>query len=385
MQILIWGVTRLGRYLINNLRNSDNEVIKPIAFVDNNVKLHNTLVDEIPVISPDSLKNKYILDQIVVLLVSKSAKHIFQILGQCQKMGIANVGIVKPSILLGGMVVKLDNCNDNKRILWSVNRKIHNPIIPRIEVNLIDGCNLKCKGCTHFSSIYKEDSIYSISDYINDLRQIRKAGLFLRLRLLGGEPFLLNNLDDYIHITRDIFHETDIEVVTNGLLIPKTDDRIFSCIKQTGVIVTISPYSPTLKISASIIERLDAYGIMWQFEGEEVLEFSRGLTLQGTHNAKQSCEICSSAQCAFLRNGRLYKCPVDGLINDFYKHYGLDMVRERGTDIYREEEKLYDRFAAYITQPIELCKYCAEEPEIIPWCVEHNPSLEDWLYKDGSE
>lgn len=379
MGVVIWGVTPLGRHIANNLCDGDGVDIKPLAFVDNNSQLHNTLIDDILVISFKELEKRPDLGEITILIAVKNSKNIFQILEQLRHIPVLKVGMVKPRALVSNVPIKI--FEENGEIIWSVYDKKIYKVVPRIEVNLIDACNLKCKGCTHFSSIYEENSFYPINEYKKDLYQLRKVGKFLRLRLLGGEPFLLSNLDEYIEIARSIFKESDIEIVTNGLLIPKADEKIISKIKENDISVTISPYRPTIKIKEQIAERLNKNKIWWRFDGKEVLQFSRCLTLESKHNAEISNHECLSAGCTFLRKGRLYKCPFDGLINDFYNYYRLDKKHESGTNIYQDANILYEEIVNYALNPVEMCQSCAEIPELIPWSVKSHPSLEDWLYK----
>lgn len=377
MEIVIWGVTELGRFLVNNIKNGDKNIV-PKAFVDNNSKYWNTRVEGILVIPFEELLKKKNLKETIILLAVKNAKNIFRILKQIGNLPILGIGIVSPKVLYANSSVNV--LKNQGEIIWYILSGEKNRVIPRIEVNLIDACNLKCKGCTHFSSIFKKDSVYDLSEFKNDLMQLRKVGQMVRLRLLGGEPFLLSNLDEYITIARDIYSETDIEIVTNGLLIPKIDEKVLLSIRNNDVSVVISPYIPTLKMKEEIIERLEKYRILWHFDGEKILLFSRNLTLMDTHNAEVANENCLSAGCTFLRKGKIYKCPIDGLINDFYHYYKLEKPHKSGIDIYQDEEKIYNEIVNYALKPVEMCKFCAENPEAIPWTIESNPTLEDWLY-----
>ena len=381
MEFIIWGVTPLGKYLVNKVMYSHKR-FKPVAFVDNNPELWGTVAEGIDIISYQELLNRKNLQNIRILLAIKDARSIFQILGQMENTLVANIGIVNPRVMFSEVSIDL---SESKEILWSVHEGKRYRIIPRIEVNLIDACNLKCKGCTHFSSIYEKSSVYPLTEYKRDLLQLRKVGGMLRLRLLGGEPFLLGNLDEYITIAREIFPEAGIEIVTNGLLIPEIDERLLLAIKTNHVSVTVTPYQPTLMKKEKIVECLEEHGIVWHFEGEEISEFFRSLTLQNTHNAEKSNKECLSAGCAFLRKGKLYKCPLDGLVNDFYHYYGLERRHESGMDIYQEPEVLYEKLIDYALKPVEMCRYCAEKPERIPWMVKADPILHDWLFKDGVE
>lgn len=70
MEVVIWGVTLLGKYLTANITDGFVNV-KPIAFVDNNYKLQNTFVDGIPVISYKQLIELTKQKEIIVLLAVK--------------------------------------------------------------------------------------------------------------------------------------------------------------------------------------------------------------------------------------------------------------------------------------------------------------------------
>ena len=119
------------------------------------------------------------------------------------------------------------------------------PVIPRLEINLIDGCNLNCKACTHFSSLFSCEPNYTTDEYKQELDNLDKIGKYVRLRLLGGEPLLIKNLDKYLRITREKFPNTEIEVVTNGLMIDKVSDSVMRSLGETETYLTISLYPPT--------------------------------------------------------------------------------------------------------------------------------------------
>lgn len=377
MECVIWGVTQLGRYAAAHLEYKGMR-IKPLAFVDNNLKIQGTNVDGIQVISYQQLLKKEYSDKITVLLALKNAKNIFQVFEQTENATFNRLGIINSNIMQMG--VSVDPWQEKGEVIWRVLEGKKYRIIPRLEVNLIDACNLKCKACTHFSSIFQNGSIYPLEEYRKDLFQLRQIGQVFRLRLLGGEPLLLDNLDQYIEIARELLPESDIEIVTNGILFPKVDQKILTTIQSCRIRIVISPYHPTLKMKDQIAACLDAFKISWNMEGEKIEHFYRNLTLEKMHDAKISCANCLSATCTFLRKGRLYKCPVDGLTEEFCQYYRLQKIPDSGTDIYCDKETVYKAIVSYALKPIERCQYCVEEPEFILWSVESSPTLGDWLY-----
>ena len=98
--------------------------------------------------------------------------------------------------------------------------------VPYLETNLIDSCNLNCKGCTHFSVLFNQSEIYPLETFRRDVRRISQVCDIRLFRLLGGEPLLLKNLDRYITIAREYLPKTDLRIVTNGLLIPQVSKKI---------------------------------------------------------------------------------------------------------------------------------------------------------------
>lgn len=383
MEIFIWGVTPVGKYLVNNVFNGE-KYIKPTAFVDNNSELYNTTIEGLSVISCEELLKRNKINEVIILVTCRNAAAVFQIFQQLSDMPIRYLGIVKPSVFASKKPVNPWLKDGN--VTWKVFDGEVYRVIPRLEVSLIDACNLKCKGCEAFASIYKQDSVYCFDNFAKDLKSLRKVGQYARIVLIGGEVFLLKNLDQYITMTRKLYPEADIEIVTNGLLIPSLDEKVLLSIKENDAFLSISPYIPTLKIKEKIIEVLDKYKIGNYFDARgEIKLFRRTLMLKAANNAEKSNKVCPSSGCMCLRGGKLYKCAVDAQINDVYSYYGLEERNTSGIDIHADGNVLYKKIVDYALKPVEMCKHCnIEEPEWIPWSVEAKPALEDWLYKDGA-
>ena len=134
MEVVIWGVTPLGKYLAANNITEGFMNVKPIAFVDNNYKLQNTYVDGIPVISYKQLIELKKQKEIIVLLAVKNAGNILQILEQLNSSFLDNVGIVKPNVLLSGGCVNL--LEQDEKVIWGSFQGKKNIVVQLIEVNL---------------------------------------------------------------------------------------------------------------------------------------------------------------------------------------------------------------------------------------------------------
>ncbi len=379
MNVAIWGIGELGKHVLEICNEFKYSVQ---TFVDNNA-LEKSPENGIPVISYKEFQNDYQNKTECILLALKNSHNILSILTQLKTCVVKNIGILKPRIMAENFAMDAVRGIEDE-IVWVRKDGEEINVIPRLELNIVDGCNLNCRGCSHFSSLYSKEDVYPIEQYKKDLVQISRAGQLVRLRLLGGEPFLAENLSAYLLIARDIFPDADIELVTNGLLLPKAAKETLQQIHKWNISVTISLYPPTIKIKESIETILNNNKILWRFE--KCGEFSRNLTLQKEHDAHRSSANCLSNGCVFLKNGKIYKCPVSGLIPIMESRYQVQFLQgDSGVDLYDAENQLFDSIVDLIRNPVEMCQYCSEINEGIKWGVRNNPKLQDWLWKDGKE
>jgi len=79
-----------------------------------------------------------------------------------------------------------------------------------LQIDVTSKCNLRCKGCYHFSSEVTPDM--GDSELLSFLKQKTKAG-YRKLWLFGGEPALRSNLFDQL----DKWF-LDVHVITNGTI-----------------------------------------------------------------------------------------------------------------------------------------------------------------------
>ena len=249
--------------------------------------------------------------------------------------------------------------------------------IPYLETNIIDGCNLNCKGCTHFSPLFRRDEIYPLETFRSDVCKLSQILDVQRFRLLGGEPLLLKNLDEYIYIARKYFPQTNLRIVTNGLLIPTLPQKILDAIRNNNCCVDITAYAPTLKIANKIKTVLETNKIVFKLSNSAKNEFKVFMRLNSGSIPEKSRAVCINNSCRFLRNGKIYKCPIDALSYRFAEMFGIENYpHSTGIDIYAENFSLLIKM---LDDNVELCHWCSEKVRQISWTPTSNPKLEDWL------
>ena len=251
MKVAICGYPPFARQIQESLRNSDVEFKFFIKdFVTNYGE--NSFTTNLPPISFFEFRRYVNASELDGVIIADNVQSTFtkSIIPIFKFYAIPKVGVVYQINTLSLMYI-LD---------------ADKSFIPYLETNLIDGCNLNCKGCTHFASLFTRDEFYPLENFRRDVRRISQSCDVIKFRLLGGEPFLLKNLDEYIKIARQYLPKADLRIVTNGLLIPDVAPKIFDFIRENNFVIDISAYAPTLKILDKIKAILDLNKIIFNVE-----------------------------------------------------------------------------------------------------------------------
>ena len=364
MKVAICGYPPLALQLINNLKNIGVECTH---FISDFVTNHGEKSFNVSPPPPDFINffklRKFIsTGKIDGVIIAENEKTLFayEAIKTFKLYEIPNVGII--------------NLEDPFHSLrWLDSEKIY---MRQLEANVTDSCNLNCKACTHYSNIFGDGDFYSIDDYARDIRQIANCVDVADFYILGGEPFKLKNLDEYLKLTRKFLPNTNLRIVTNGLLIPNTPQYILDALRENQFVVDISMYPPTVRMIDQIADVFKKNNIPHNTRGH-VRFFNAFLSLRGGHNPQKSRAVCCNDVCRFLRNGKIYKCPVDALSFKFAEHFGLrDFPAATGVDIFA---KNFSSQVERLDGNVELCTWCNETARQIAWTPENNPKLTDWL------
>ena len=381
MKIAIWGAKKAGIKLFSLISEEDKS--KVVCFFDNDkIKCGEQICGK-NVCSFEDFKKQSIFEIDTILITARNADSVMEILEQIGENESLNVGIVKLSALDYGQNISVSKLDKN---VWWVS-DIKKPVFWYLQAILIKSCNLNCKGCSHFANLHNfsdEDNIYNIEQYKHDIDILAANTEIFRLRILGGEPLLLNNLDQYIIYTRNKLPNTDIRLVTNALLFLKVSKQILESIYANDIGIEISPYPPTLKMIDKVIKILDEYNIKYSFNGYElndvsIQKFSKIIDLSGKCNPFLSMKNCFSRGCRTIFDGNLYKCPIDFLISKLFNYFSLGEIENTPISIQNEDLDWENIILSLFKLPVETCKFCSQNLQEFEWNIENTPQLSDWI------
>lgn len=251
------------------------------------------------------------------------------------------------------------------------------------EVHLVDHCNLNCQMCDHFSPLADQNYL-SPNQYESDVKRLseifdHKANY---IRLLGGEPLLHPQLVHFFEISRRYFPDADLELYTNGLLIPEQPDMFWKACRNYSVKIAVTKYPIHFDYdTAETIAQNNHVKYMYVTEKNEPVKTSwrLPLDLEGKHNPITNYSKCDMGNvCILLKNGRLYPCTVVPNVVHFNKYFNtnLQVTNNDSIDIYHATA---DQIRKFLANPIPFCRYCAIEnrEEDIPWNISQK-NIKEW-------
>lgn len=168
-----------------------------------------------------------------------------------------------------------------------------------LELHITDSCNLNCKGCSHCAGLVAQGQHIPLESYKNDLKRLKEFIPEIRkLRLLGGEPFLNPEISEYVTWARKVYPDSDIRVVTNGLLCLKADKKIYQALRENQVMLDISCYPPTEKIKEKLEALFVQEGVAFRFSAP-IEKFAKRVNLQGDSDAEAAFGIVTVSGAIF--------------------------------------------------------------------------------------
>lgn len=241
-------------------------------------------------------------------------------------------------------------------------RLMPNPYLYYFEVHLTEHCNLNCRGCFHFSPL-AEESFLPIEVFTKDFERVAELtkNKVDKICLMGGEPLLHPNIENMCVITRKLFPNTDIEILTNGTKLLSMQDSFFENCKRYDIKITASKY-PQINWK-KIEDKLSKFDMALNYHcfqnSSRVTLGHHRLDLHGKQNVEQNFQLCHRGNtCVTLKNGKFFTCIMPAHIEHFNKYFdkNLEVTEHDCIDIYKAQN--IEEILNFLVTPPPFCKYC---------------------------
>lgn len=255
-----------------------------------------------------------------------------------------------------------------------------------ISCHLADHCNLKCKGCDNYSCIAQK-KYADFETFEKDLKRLKE--IFINnvenIYLLGGEPLLNKNVEDFMSCARNIFNNTNIHLVSNGILFENMPESFWKCAKLNNISIEYTEYP--IKYNKSFLNIVKSkYDVEIKRFGHEndalkTLQFIP-FDLSGKQDIIENYKKCFHAnKCIQLREGKIYTCNIRAYADLFCDKFGVNMhfSNEDYIEIYQDITQ--DEIFEFLSKPIPFCRYCnikGRRNNHIWRTISDNYSIYDW-------
>lgn len=371
MDCIVWGAGMNGIRLKTWLESNNYHVI---GFGDNNQKIVGSKVCGIEVLSLEEVYDLFQSNENTRIYISVNNSVVGDVTNEFCDIGI-DIAYYLPYYKFSKMNSQIKD-SDFIRIKTAL------PRLEYYEFHVADHCNLNCKGCGHFSPLVTEPEFADLGKYMDDIRQLHKLVWGVsRIRLMGGEPLLNQNLYKFVSTTRKEFPDAMIRVATNGILIDESLQTLFNTMRECDCGFDITLYPPVLKREKEIKAICKNNGIDYNVSSLTE-EFFALYDPSGKHDPKKSYENCISKHCSFLRNGHMGTCPailLDAIFESRFPDQQINVSKDDVVDLYDSTltgRKLIEK----MTTPPDRCRYCCDKARTFKWeSVGHNAKVEDWI------
>ncbi|MCR4675206.1 MAG: radical SAM protein [Lachnospiraceae bacterium] len=375
-KIVIFGTGKGGKHLYHQCIDRDD--IEVVAFLDNNIK--GSLFD-IPVYHPNTFFEKYEKDSYEYYITAGAQKTVKIMLDILQEVAVQNVYLLYD--VAGKNEISLFKGNEmDSRWVHKIHFEEIRPTIHYFEVPITDKCNLNCRGCIFgCNSAQMENNHVPKEQIIKDIR--RMSELFCDvpwIRILGGEPLMHPDLIEILREVRNSFPDSEVDLCTNGLLVPHLDDASLMRLKELRVTIHVSGYPPTEKMEKQINETLSQAGLPYTYLNRP--EFFKFYTLEPIHAMRENFDLCPTSGCWEVYRGKIMRCSAVIAVEKLNKQFGTEYQVVENVDWFSLYDDQWDgiKLKNALSHASHCCKYCdLNNKEMFEWFNGGEPKLEDYI------
>lgn len=265
-------------------------------------------------------------------------------------------------------------------------RFVPRPYLEYLVINILDHCNLKCKGCDHFACV-ADPYLVSYQTLHNDLErmaEIMHGDNIMKIAVMGGEPLLHPDLLEILKDVRGKFPNAIIRLTTNGLLLLQQKDDFWTVCRNYDVTIVNTKYP--IKIDyEKMKEKAASENVKFQFfegTGDDTVKTSskKIITLDGTNDPVKSFAKCYISNYGnFLMEGKFYGCPFScqsyRIFNKKFKQ-NLRMTERDYLDIYKIQDM--QEIFEFAAKPRPYCRYCSDLDRWHEW-ERSRQDISEWV------
>lgn len=215
-------------------------------------------------------------------------------------------------------------------------------VLPFVESMIIRPCNLSCKGCSTFSDL----KLTGYTTWEQGRAWLEPWTKRLEIQgwgVMGGEPLMHPNINQWILGVRELLPQAQIRFNTNGILLERHWDLVEMMSQLGNCVLKISVHLDDPRIQRMIDrikqhwdwEPVYEFGIhRWKLKNDFKFQVTQSTlfykTFRGDYSnmapfdnvPAKAFGTCNQQTCPMLFKDRLYKCTTTALTADMLERQG---------------------------------------------------------------
>lgn len=305
MNLVIFGAGSAGQFLVDEIMEKRKD-IKISCILDNKI---SGCYRKIKISRPDEYFDKIQYFPDAFFIAAGAQKTVKLMIDTIRQYCDSDIYMLH-DIAGKNRISPFDDLrNINKRYLRKIRFSKEKPTLPYVEVPVTDLCNLNCKGCLFACNAMAGNNHINKDQIVRDA--VRMKELFEDIpwiRILGGEPLMHPDIIEIMDRFRNIYTDSEIDLCTNGLLIPKMPDIFFESLRKNKITLHISGYKPTYYMLDAIDAKLKKEKIIYSILKRDT--FLKYYTIAPDNSENKNFLNCIASGCRELYQGRLIRCSA---------------------------------------------------------------------------
>jgi len=362
--IILFGAGFIGRALLTACRAAKIDVA---CFSDNNSRKIGPRIMDCKVVNPCELKDMYDKAYFIV-----ATSDIADVVGQLKELGYTDwcpggyllkdfdVSTVSFDAPVDYVEYIVSSC-----ILCHERYMSHDGVFLRsVDLVITERCSLKCRDCSNLMQYYKRPQNCETQNVLESIN-----GLFAvvdnvhELRVIGGEPFMNNDLHLIVKRLNAEQKVDQIVVYTNSTIIPK--GKNLNALKKAKILLFMTDYGSLSPKIEPLKEVLNENGIRYYVSKAQSWTDCSKIE-RNNRTVAENMEIylrCCAKNYFTLMDGKFYRCPFSAHVdrlkavpNYHGDHVDIPPMPAMPNDLLQLKEKI--KGFIYSKDYLDSCDYC---------------------------
>jgi len=193
---------------------------------------------------------------------------------------------------------------------------------------------------------------------------------------MGGEPLLHPDVALLAGRVRFAFPRSRISLVTNGILLSRQRAKFWEECQANNILIQVTRYPIGLDLQKSE-NTARHFGVTLEVT-DTVSVFHRFLNIENNSDPWRSFRQCRSRfKCPFLRDGRIFLCPLPANIHIFNKRFHTSVPTTSDDSICIFGNVHSSDILEFLNRPSPFCCWCLEDWPVFDWGIT-TKTMNDW-------